>query len=253
MYSHPAFDFIRPLLDAVACERSDGGDRIAALNRLARERNIGLTFVPAPEQKLSAVEYETRIVSHRELIVADNWHDLFNACIWLTFPQTKRIVSELHVALGAGENYRRPRRRDVLTLFDESGVILLCEPSRCVEFEALNKTHQWKTMFVERRDEWLAHVTPLLFGHGALEQLATNWHGGLTVKALWLPLNPRTPIESIDEFLAARVRENSLLCDEERRIPMPILGVPGWFAENENPVCYDDVSVFRPVRPTSSR
>ncbi|MGL5003054.1 MAG: DUF3025 domain-containing protein [Casimicrobium sp.] len=241
--SHAAFDFIHPVLDVINRE-----NYVASLNSLARERAIDLRFIPAPEQKLSAVEYETRIVSHRELIVNDNWHDVFNACIWLTFPQTKRIISELHVALGAGENNRRPRRRDVLTLFDESGAILLCEPSRCSEFEILNKTHQWKTMFVERRAEWLAHVRPILFGHGALEQLATNWHRGLTVKAQWAPLSPTSSMEEIDRYLATEIAADRVLCEDERRIPLPLLGVPGWFAENEDSVCYYDAGVFRPAR-----
>ncbi len=252
MTSHPAFEFIRPLLDAVERERLSGnGDRIKALNRLARERNIELGFAPAPEQKLSAVEYETRIVSHHELIVADNWHDLFNACIWLTFPKTKRVISELHVALGAGEANRRPRRRDVLTLFDESGVLLVCEPSRCAEFERFNETHQWKTMFVERRSEWLAQAKPMLFGHGALEQLATNWHRGLTAKAQWVPLANEASLEAIDAFVSAQIADNAMLRGSERRIPLPLLGVPGWFAENEASACYDDVSVFRPARSRS--
>jgi Protein of unknown function (DUF3025) len=241
--THPAFDFIRPLLDKI-----DANSRIASLNALAGERNVDLTFVPALEQKLSAVEYELKIVSHRELIVNDNWHDIFNACIWLAFPQTKRAISELHVAIGHGENNRRPRRRDVLTLFDESGVILLCKQSLCGEFETLNKTHQWKTMFVERRDEWLAHVKTILFGHGALEQLATQWHRGLTVKAQWVPLSPDSSLNEIDTYLASEIVANQMLYEDERRIPLPLFGVPGWFAENADTACYGDVSVFRPAR-----
>ncbi len=212
---------------------------------------IDISFVRAPEQKLSAVEYESRIVSHRELIVHDNLHDLFNACIWLTFPKTKRAISELHVALGAGDNNRRPRRRDVLTLFDESGLILLCEPTLCAEFATLNKTHQWKTLFVERRSEFVSHVRPLLFGHGALEQLASNPHRGLTAKALWLPIAASPSMSDVDCYLADRVIANELLTDTEQRIPMPLLGVPRWFAENENPACYEDVGVFRAARAST--
>jgi Protein of unknown function (DUF3025) len=254
MTSHPAFDFIRPLLEAI--ERTDPrrfDGRIAALNELARDRNICMAFVPAPEQKLSAVEYETRVASHREVIVNDNWHDLFNACVWLTFPKTKRIISELHVALGPGKNNRRPRRRDVLTLFDESGVLLVCEPSLCAEFEHLNATHQWKTMFIERRNEWLAHMRPILCGHGALEQLATNWHRGLTVKAQWIPLSNDASLETIDTFVSTQIASSAMLRENERRIPLPLLGVPGWFAENEAFTCYDDAHVFRSLRLPQTR
>jgi hypothetical protein len=241
--THPAFDFVRPPLG-----RIDRSHLIVSLNSLARERKVDLTFVAAPEKKVSAVEYETRIVAARELIVNDGLHDLFNACIWLTFPKTKRIISELHVELGSGENNRRPRRRDVLTLFDESGLMLLCEHERCDEFKALNETHQWKTLFVERRHEFVEHVRPILFGHGALEQLASNWHRGLTVKAQWLSLHREATLAELDTFLAKEIRANKALRDDERRIPMPLLGVPGWFAENSDGICYDDASVFRAAR-----
>jgi len=29
---------------------------------------------------------------------------------------------------------------------------------------------------------------------------------------------------------------------------LPVLGVPGWWAANENPAFYDDASVFRPPK-----
>jgi Protein of unknown function (DUF3025) len=239
----PAFDFIQPLL-----QRIDRDDFIASLNTLARERKIEIVFVAAPEQKLAAVDYERRIVHDRELIVNDNWHDIFNACIWLTFPKTKRAVSELHVAIGHGENNRRPRQRDVLTLFDEAGLVLCAPSALCDELKQLNETHQWKTLFVARRREFVEQVTPYLFGHGTLEQLIEKPHQGLTAKALWLPFARDATIEAIDEYLAPQIRGGLLLTPDERRIPMPLLGIPSWFAENEEPQCYDDVSVFRPLR-----
>jgi Protein of unknown function (DUF3025) len=241
--THPAFDFIRPQLD-----RIDRSALLASLNALARERGVEIAFVCAREQKLSAVDYERRIVHVREVIVHDNWHDIFNACVWLIFPQTKRVISELHVELGSGENNRRPRRRDVLTLFDESGLIFLCTPALCDEFKTLNEMHQWKKLFVERRREFIANVKPLLFGHGALEQLSERWHRGLTVKALWLPLDLSSSFTDIDTHLASSIRTNEALSEDERRIPMPLLGIPRWFAENEESRCYDDASIFRPVR-----
>ena len=40
----------------------------------------------------------------------------------------------------------------------------------------------------------------------------------------------------------------TLLAANERRLALPILGVPGWFADSEAPACYGDVDVFRPRR-----
>jgi hypothetical protein len=31
-------------------------------------------------------------------------------------------------------------------------------------------------------------------------------------------------------------------------LPLPVLGVPGWWPDNESPDFYEDVAVFRPAR-----
>ena len=240
---HPAFEFVRPLFDLIQRDRLHD-----SLNAIAKSREIDIRFVPPPEQRVSAVDYEKRIAHDRELITANNWHDLFNACIWLTFPSTKRTISELHVSLGAGLENRRPRRRDVLTLFDESGVVLLCDESLCSELQRLNEAHDWKALFVDQRFAWQDQVRPILFGHGALEQLATQWHRGLTVKAQWLALSPKTSLGELDRLMAKLVLQGEMLREDERRIPLPLLGIPGWFEENESPSCYEDASIFRPKR-----
>lgn len=212
------------------------------------------TFVAPPAQHLSAIDFERRVVEQNELIVRPNsLHDLLNAMVWLTFPKTKRAISEAHVALGVNANGKtRPRRRDVLTLFDESGIIML---SKNDELRAMNQQHQWRELFITKRTDFIQLARPILFGHGAMEQLANGLsqlphvHRGLTVKALWLPLPVTTSLVKIDDYLAARIVCSECLGEQERSIPMPVLGLPGWFAENEAPACYDDESVFRPKRP----
>jgi len=34
-------------------------------------------------------------------------------------------------------------------------------------------------------------------------------------------------------------------------VPLPVLGVPGWWAGNEAPDFYADAQVFRPARPAA--
>ena len=221
-----------------------------ALSRTAGEGAIP-TFIPPPSQRLSAIDFERRVVERNELIVRPNsLHDLLNALVWLTFPKTKRAISEAHVALGVNPDGKtRPRRRDVLTLFDESGLIILSEND---SLRAMNQQHQWRELFVTHRTDFIQHARPILFGHGAMEQLGNQLpqvHRGLTVKALWLPLPVTTSLAQLDAHLADRVVSGERLNEHERSIPMPVLGLPGWFAENESPDCYDDVSVFRPLRP----
>ncbi len=218
----------------------------------SRAQNCGVTptFVAPPPRAISAIDFERRVVEQNELIVRPNsLHDVLNALVWLTFPKTKRTISEAHVALGVNANGKtRPRRRDVLTLFDESGIIMLSEND---ELRAMNEQHQWRELFVAHRADFVRHARPILFGHGAMEQLGNQLpqvHRGLTVKALWLPLPVTSSLSEIDDYLAARIVSSESLGEQERSIPMPVLGLPGWFAENESPACYGDEGVFRPKR-----
>ena len=85
-----------------------------------------------------------------------------------------------------------------------------------------------------------------------MEQLGNQLpqvHRGLTVKALWLPLPVTAMPPEIDNHLAMRIVSGERLGEQERSIPMPVLGLPGWFGENESAECYDNESVFRPRRP----
>ena len=204
-------------------------------------------FIPPPPRTLSAIDFERRVVEHNELIIrADNLHDVMNALVWLTFPKTKRAISEAHVALGVNSNGKtRPRRRDVLTLFDEAGAIIVSERD---DLQKLHEGHEWRKLFVEQRLEFINEARVILFGHGALEQLGSHPHRGLTVKALWLPLPRDTPMPAIDTWMAHHIVSAQLLAENEHRLPLPIVGVPGWFAENERADCYDDAAVFRPKR-----
>ena len=206
-------------------------------------------FIAPPPRAISAIEYERRVVEQNELIVrTDNLHDVMNALVWLTFPKTKRAISEAHVALGVtADGKTRPRRRDVLTLFDEAGAIILSQRD---DLKKLHEAHLWRELFVNHRQDFVDEARVILFGHGALEQLGSNPHRGLTVKALWLPLVCDTSLPTVDVWMATRISAGQLLADNEYRLPLPILGIPAWFAENERAECYDDIDVFRPFRAT---
>ena len=209
-------------------------------------------FVPPPARALGAIEFERRVVEQNELVVRpDNLHDLMNALVWLTFPRTKRAISEAHVALGVtADGKTRPRRRDVLTLFDEAGIILLSQRD---DLKRLHEAHEWRALFVDHRQDFVCDVRPILFGHGSLEQLGSNPHRGLTVKALWLPFSPETALHEIDHWLAAQIVAGVYLAATERRLPLPLLGIPGWSNQNQDLHCYDDAEVFRPLRVARMR
>jgi hypothetical protein len=233
---HPAFAPYRAFFgeDSAPAPAARGGEKT-------------LRFVDPPTRALSAIEFERRVVEHGEIIVRpDNVHDGMNAMVWRAFPKTKFAISKIHVALGeTTDGKTRPRRRDVLTLFDEAGLIML---STRDDLHEMNEQHRWRELFVDHRSDFIRDTQPVLFGHGAMEQLLRKPHRGLTVKVLWLPLAVNTPLNVVDDYLAARIESDVLLTSQERRVPLPLLGIPGWFAENENPACYDDLETFRPLR-----
>ena len=238
--THPAF---APYISAYSLYQ----DIIAGRAPLPRDAPV---FVPPPPRALSAIDFERRVVEQNELIVRpDNLHDVLNALVWLTFPKTKRAISAAHVALGiTADGSTRPRRRDVLTLFDESGIIVVSENDA---LRTMNQQHQWRDLFVTHRSDFVKQTRPILFGHGALEQLGNQLplvHRGLTVKALWLPLPVTTTLSGLDDCLSNRIVNGQSLNEHERSTPMPVLGLPGWFAENEAPGCYSDTAVFRSLR-----
>jgi hypothetical protein len=211
-------------------------------------------LVPAPVGSAGALAFERAIVERDELHTRPaDLHDALNAVVWRTFPAAKRAISERHVALGhdpASPN-GRPRGRDVLTLFDEAG-LLLVTPHAAALAEA-NARHEWQTLFIASRALWHTEIRPIVFGHGALEQMAKSFarHGApviqrdLTLKALWLAGGPGAPLAEIDTALARAIRVGELLSATEPRLPLPVIGIPGWFAESADLARYEDSTVFR--------
>jgi hypothetical protein len=184
---------------------------------------------------------------------AESWHDLFNALAWLVFPRTKATLNRLH----HDEIVRQPNARargtarDVLTLFDEGGVIVACaDPS----LAALLAGFQWKALFWSRRADVAAAMRFAVVGHALHEQALAPFKG-VTAKALVVPVSEATlarPVETLlahlDERAAAHFDAPGALASTRSLHPLPILGIPGWTPANEAPAFYDDVRVFRPGR-----
>jgi hypothetical protein len=205
-----------------------------ALNAAAVDMNDLVRFVPQSE--LPAGEaYEAYIARTGCVPTRDNLHDLFNGLMWLSYPLTKRRLNTLQAQQIALLGTTGPRGilRDALTVFDENAAILRAPESLT---QALRQ-RDWYTLFVERRADWQS-AQPILFGHALLEKL----------------MQPRKAItahvwlidETSDETLAASVTSERLSAKDF--LPLPVLGVPGWWAANETPVFYDDAEVFRPRR-----
>jgi hypothetical protein len=206
----------------------------SALN--AAHSNIADPWPFVEHSALSAGEpYESFIARTRSIPTRNNGHDLFNGLVWLRYPQTKRRLNALQAQAIAqrGTSGSRGPLRDALTLFDENAAVLQA-PAALVD--ALRR-RDWRHLFIELRAQWQA-ARLTLFGHALLEKL----------------LQPRKPItahvwlveSTSDDALAEGLTAERLA--EKPFLPLPVLGVPGWWPANEAPGFYDDPDVFRTRR-----
>ena len=225
--------------------------------RIANATGLPLRFVgQQPRQKTFADQYEPRIFLRGEVQMRScNWHDLFNALVWLTFPAAKAALNQRHYAelereQASGAQGRGPTR-DALTLFDEGGVIVaVSEPA----LAALLAGCEWKTLFWQRRGEVLQRMRFYLFGHALYEKALTPF-AGVTGRGVIFEVAdaffalPRTvQLSELDARLAARIIDAARFAATRELAPVPILGVPGWCEVNAREQYYDNLDYFRPAR-----
>lgn len=193
-----------------------------------------------PQQDLTAgTAYEQFIFDTRRCPVCPGPHDLFNGLVWLRFPRAKSALNRLQAQAIArdGVGARRGPVRDAITVFDENGALL---DAPAPLWEAL-RARAWRRLFVDLRPLWSA-ARLLVFGHALLEQLLAP-RKGLTAH-VWCANAAMDSGASADAWLAARCTAEALAA--KPFTPLPVLGVPGWWAGNENFSFYDDSLVFRP-------
>ncbi|MBY0578291.1 MAG: DUF3025 domain-containing protein [Burkholderiales bacterium] len=213
--------------------------RMLRKNPIANENGRTIRFVE-PQK----ADYETRIFETGEISTRPrNWHDFFNALVWLHFPKTKSRINALH--------YREcsaPRNAlaNALTHFDESGVIVLS--SRTELAEDL-RSFRWKELFWEKRELVEAGMSFLIFGHGLLEK-TMHPYIGMTGQGIVLETDDiHIGNGRIDEILSGRLASLSSPAD---LCPVPLLGYPGWDSNNSDPAYYDNENYFRKGRRQSS-
>ena len=198
-------------------------------------------FVPQADLPAGQA-YEKFIFETGTVPTRDNLHDLFNGLCWRRFPRTKRRLNQLQaaeIALAGVQPLRGPVR-DALTLFDENAAFLQAPPPL---WDAL-LARDWHRLFVTQRPLWReARLT--LFGHALLEKLVVP-RKPMTAHVFAVPiaLDIEAHDNALDAFVAGHLSPEVLRC--KPFAPLPVLGVPGWWADNENFCFYDDPKVFRP-------
>jgi hypothetical protein len=216
------------------------------LDRLAREADLRtesgqpLRFVsPAQARPGSPANYEIRVFETGMVETRPgSLHDLFNALAWLAFPRTKAALNARHAAEIPREGPRRGRVRDLLTIFDEGGAILLCDDAELI---GMLRGHRWKALFHDRRVRVREAMRIVVVGHAVLEKALDPWPG-ITCKVVLLP-----PQADVDRAAAAWIAGLPADATPELLPPVPIFGYPGWLPGSESPDFYSDLRYFRPL------
>ncbi|MFT7400098.1 DUF3025 domain-containing protein [Rheinheimera aquimaris] len=248
--AHPIFSDL--------CQRFEPGrftdwPSVSALNNCRSDK--AFSFVDNAVLEQDGRYYEEFIYATAQIPTrSENWHDLFGAMAWCLFPQTKKLLNRLHIAeINLHGQKQRSKLRNKLTLFDECGVILCVEPAAQHHLDWL-RAHQWQHSFVQQRAEWWQQLKPVIFGH-AIYEMATAPFIGLTAKALFVKVPvgfsqwPLTAAYSfLDRELHEQIANGAVLLDNQQLTPLPVLGVPGWHDDNNNPGFYDNTDYFRPRR-----
>ena len=201
--------------------------------------------------------YEMYIYTCGGIPTRPNLHDFFNALIWLCFPRTKMALNHLHAKTILREGHgMRTRHRDLATLFDENGFILI---SGDVKIHAALQSANWSALFLQHRDLWSHNIHIFPFGHALLEKLLTPYKA-ITAHCLSLTaqqyfnapqmmevLASSPPLMQVDQMLAPTLMTH--LQAKMRFYPLPVMGIPGWYEGTcQSPDFYQDTSVFRPAR-----
>jgi Protein of unknown function (DUF3025) len=219
--------------------------------------------------------YEQHIGMTGEVPTRVNLHDFFNAAVWLTFPKTKAVLNarQFEQIRAQGIGARRGMFRDFLTLFDENAAILVT--SECSIANALRRFDWWGALvepraFWDSGHSWMSHrcaphpvydveaaeefvrAQVVLFGHALMEKLvqprksmcAHTWV--VLVEPEWFALSMSERLFNLDERLSKVLHD----CDLDTRdfCPLPVLGVPYFWPENQEPSFYEDSHVFRSGR-----
>jgi hypothetical protein len=192
------------------------------------------------------LHYEERIARQGLIATREaNWHDLFNAMIWLRYPYLKRALNKQQVAdvvrVGPRE---RSRPQYAQTHFDEAGVMVVLRDPTLL---ALWDVHDWHGLFWRHRAAWDdGSISVELFGHALLEHALTP--GKLLVgKALVVQSSGSNHADAV-ACCAEAISTGLLLRDPLELRPLPLSGIPGWHVGNDHEAFHLNTECYQPLR-----
>ena len=242
-------------IEKAACYHTNLNDwpSLEMLRQQFKENNHAIIPV-AQDEKPTKIEdhYEPRIFLKYELQTrTENWHDFFNAMVWLTFRNTKSILNELHyhaaIKRKAGTN--RSAIENAITLFDECGIIIISDNEQLLE---MIRQHQWKELFIKNKDSFNKEMFCFVFGHAMYEK-ALSPYIGMTCQALLINSTDlinyckKNSLADIDNYIADYWKNRNIASTNDLSA-FPLLGIPGLHEENSEASFYDNSDYFRPLK-----
>ena len=241
-FAHPVFAPYQHEIAALAL--GNGLPQLSTLNALASSRGLvnaqGLPLrFTAPAKPLAARDYEQLILrSGCVLTRIDTWHDVMNALVWLRFPRFKAALNAAHgEAIAVETSALRGRRRDALTMLDESGVWVMSEHTLLHD---LLRQRAWQTLFWTHRAMVSTQMQFVVVGHALLEKMLQPY-AAITGKCL--VLGTEADLNSIECDASAALSTIQL---PDQLMPLPLMGIPGWDPHNADINYYANTAVFRP-------
>ncbi len=222
---------------------------ISDYSNIFKSHKIGITPVTQSDSFDSFEDYyEPRVYLKKELQTrSNNWHDFFNAMIWLRFPKTKKILNQLHYFQARKRPLKsnRTKLENKITLFDECGAILLCKNPQLLK---LIHQHQWQQLFLNHVQSIQDDLECVIFGHAIYEKALAPYIG-LTCHCLiitdekLLKDTKKGNYARLDKHLA-ELWETDLPQKNIQFQPFPVLGMPGYWPEQTEDF-YQNTDYFR--------
>ena len=252
VFAHPVFNTLAK--DHLALCRQPHWPAVDGLNALwhAPENRFGNPYrFVAQETLADGLHYEQRIFEQGIIATRhNNWHDLFNAFIWLRYPRIKAALNTRQCQdIAEVGTKQRTRSQCALTHFDEAGAVIRLADDSLL---ALWDEHDWPAFFAGfNRALGNGQARIWLFGHSIYEH-ALNPDIALIAKSVVFIGDQAPDDAALDAWLAGCIIERHCLQDPQELRPIPLSGLAHWHACYGQSDFYACVPCFKPKRPGKS-
>jgi Protein of unknown function (DUF3025) len=248
IFQHPLFNDVAEFLPWALSKQWPEVDALNKTRLSLQHSYTGklLMFVEQTADLLNdGMHYEQRIFQTGVIATRkNNWHDLFNAMMWLKYPQMKSALNarQWRDVQTHGLKTRTPGQC-AMTLFDEAGAIVTMPDAMLEHWQQ----HHWHALFVEHADAWRAgQARVTVFGHALLDHALVT-ETLLVAKCI---VHPNEKLSEFDEaacLLADQVHRDKLLQATRELRTLPLCGIPGWHSASDSAQFVKTAACFSPL------